>query len=146
MMGGAARVVVADDDPDDLVRLRSILEVAGFRVSLAGDGRTALRRIRAERPRLALIDLTLPVVDGWGVLEALAGLDRGPRVIVMSDKTGDHHVGRVFELGASAYLAEPFSADALVRVCREVLARSAEQDERHRWESLGALISRRASG
>ena len=66
------KVLIVDDEPDILLMLRVNLEAEGYQTALAADGETALRRIADERPDLILLDVMMPVMDGWGVLEALA--------------------------------------------------------------------------
>ena len=66
-----ASVLVVDDEPDILLLHRLNLEAAGHRVVLAADGITALERIAEERPDVVVLDVMMPVLDGWGVLERL---------------------------------------------------------------------------
>ena len=64
-------VLAVDDDPDLLLLLRSMVEGDGYRAILASDGRMALERIAEEEPDVICLDLMMPVMDGWGVLEEL---------------------------------------------------------------------------
>ena len=68
----------------------------------------ALERISADEPDVICLDLMMPVMDGWGVLEELNGRDDPPPVIVLSAKTADEDILRALELGASAYVFKPF--------------------------------------
>ena len=81
-------VLIVDDEPDVLLILRLNLEAAGLDMSLAADGVTALRRIERERPDIVLLDLMLPVLDGWAVLSELGNRTDVPPVIVCSAKQG----------------------------------------------------------
>jgi len=101
-----------------------ILADEGFDPALAADGETALRRIDEEQPDVVLLDIMMPVLDGWFVLAELAGRVRRPRVIVCSAKTAEADVSRALELGADEYVRKPWEADALVATIRSVLARS----------------------
>lgn len=124
-MHGRPKVLIVDDEPDVLLTLRMILEAEGFEPSLAADGETALRRIDDEHPDLVLLDIMMPVLDGWFVLAELAGRPRRPCVIVCSAKSSDGDRLRARELGADEYVTKPFEPDDLVAVIRNVLARSA---------------------
>lgn len=114
-------VLIVEDEPDMLLLLRLTLEDAGFDTCLAADGETALRRIDAERPDLVLLDLMLPVLDGWGVLAELATRSAGPPVVICSATDGRRERTRAAELGAAAFVSKPFEVDDLVRVLRETL-------------------------
>ena len=72
-MSSKPKVLIVDDEPDVLLTLRMILESEGFDPSLAADGETALRRIDEERPDLVVLDIMMPVLDGWFVLAELGG-------------------------------------------------------------------------
>ena len=64
-------ILVVDDDDDFREALGEVLSEAGYPVEQAGDGEAALRRIAAEKPGLVLLDLKMPVLDGWGVVERM---------------------------------------------------------------------------
>jgi len=122
-MSTRPRVLIVDDEPDVLLTLRMILEAEGFDTALAADGETALRRIDDEQPDVVLLDLMMPVLDGWYVLAELAGRTRRPRVVVCSAKTATADQQRARDLGADEYLTKPFDPDRLVTVICGVLAR-----------------------
>jgi DNA-binding response OmpR family regulator len=114
-------VLAVDDDPDLLLLLRSTVEGDGYRAILASDGVMALERIAQESPDVICLDLMMPVMDGWGVLEELSGHADPPPVIVLSAKTADEDIIRAFELGASAYVFKPFDPSRLVDTIRSIL-------------------------
>lgn len=118
-------VLIVDDEPDVLLTLRVMLEASGFEPALAADGETALRRIDAEHPAVVLLDIMMPVLDGWFVLAELAGRSKRPKVIVCSAKSADADKARADELGADAYVVKPWDPEALVQTIHEVLARHA---------------------
>ncbi|MGZ4796739.1 MAG: response regulator transcription factor [Acidimicrobiia bacterium] len=117
------KVLIVDDEPDVLLTLRMILEAEGFDPLLAADGETALRRVDEERPALVVLDIMMPVLDGWFVLAELGGRPVRPRVVVCSAKSGDNDRNRAKELGADEYVTKPFEPDDLVAVIRDVLKR-----------------------
>jgi two-component system response regulator RegX3 len=116
-------VMIVEDEPDVLLVLRISLEAAGFDTTLAADGVTALRRIQLEKPDLVLLDLMLPVMDGWGVLAELSTNADAPPVIVCTAKRGPRDVARAQELGAAEYVTKPFDVEHLTALIGEVLER-----------------------
>jgi DNA-binding response OmpR family regulator len=114
-----------DDEPDVLLTLRMILESEGFEPSLAADGETALRRIDEEHPDLVVLDIMMPVLDGWFVLAELAGRPKRPGIVVCSAKSSETDRQRAHELQADEYVTKPFEPDDLVDIIRDVLTRKA---------------------
>ncbi len=121
-MAGKSKILIVDDEPDVLLTLRMILESEGFDAILAADGETALRRIDEEHPDLVVLDIMMPVLDGWFVLAELAGRSRRPMVIVCSAKSAVADVARARDLGAADYVTKPWDADDLLRRIRDRLA------------------------
>jgi DNA-binding response OmpR family regulator len=122
-----------DDEPDILLMLRVNLEGEGFSTALAGDGETALRRIEEERPDVVLLDVMMPVMDGWGVLQRLHRMDPRPRILVLSAKSGSRDVVKAYEMGADEYVTKPFDPDDLIKAIDMLLAMDlAALDERRR--------------
>jgi class 3 adenylate cyclase len=107
-----ARLLVADDNKVNRLLLGRTLELQGHRVSSADNGRRALEMLRTEGFDLLLLDLEMPELDGFGVLETLArdpafAEVRDVPVIVTSSLEGVAHVARCIELGADDYLHKP---------------------------------------
>jgi DNA-binding response OmpR family regulator len=127
---GKPKVLIVDDEPDVLLTMRMILEAEGFEPALAADGETALRRIDDEQPHVVLLDIMMPVLDGWFVLAELAGRPRRPQVIVCSAKSSDVDKTRAFDLGADEYVTKPYEPDDLVRTIRETIARGSKRPAR----------------
>jgi DNA-binding response OmpR family regulator len=132
-------VLIVDDEPDILLMLRVNLEADGFETALAADGETALRRIEEERFDLVLLDVMMPVMDGWGVLQGLSADAAAPRVIVVSAKSADRDVARALHGGAADYVTKPFSPVDLSDLIHKVVGYSAEQLAAHRRTRLGQL-------
>lgn len=104
-----ARLLVADDNKVNRLLLGRTLELQGHRVSSASNGREALDMLRAEPFELLLLDLEMPELDGFALLELIAAdaeLREVP-VIVTSSLEGVAHVARCIELGADDYLHKP---------------------------------------
>ena len=111
-MAESARLLVADDNKVNRLLLQRSLELQGHRVALAENGRIALERLRVEAFDLLLLDIEMPEMDGFAVLEALKA-DRTLRdlpVIVTSSVEGVTNIVRCIELGAEDYLPKPLNA------------------------------------
>jgi two-component system OmpR family response regulator len=124
------RVLIVEDDPDLLVVLRVNLTAMGVEPILAGDGRTAISRIQSERPDAVVLDVMLPGIDGWSVLEDLHAMGDPVPIVVCSAKKDIEDMERARELGASGYVIKPFDIDRLVDAVMEALGRSRRVE---RW-------------
>ena len=118
----ATTVLVVDDEPQVVWMLRFSLEAEGYQTLAARDGRAALDEIRRHRPPLMLLDIMMPVMDGWSVLEEIGTLpeEERPRVVVVSARTSMRDRDKATELGADAFVAKPFNIDDLLAVLREL--------------------------
>lgn len=118
--GESPLVLVVDDD--DAIRrlLEALLGSAGYRVRAAADGQAGLEAIGEARPALVLLDLTLPKLDGWQVLDRLhADGDATPVVLL----TGHRHLAqRAHRAGATAALLKPFDVDELLDLVERLVA------------------------
>jgi two-component system OmpR family response regulator/two-component system alkaline phosphatase synthesis response regulator PhoP len=112
--------MIVDDEPDILLMLRFALDSAGFDTVLASDGATALRRIEEEQPDVVLLDVMMPILDGWSTLERIRSRPRSPKVIVVTAKRSAADAVRAYELGAVKYVTKPFDPQALVDTIRSV--------------------------
>jgi len=133
------KVLIVDDEPDILLMLRIDFEAEGYETLLAADGDTALRRIGEERPDVVLLDVMMPVIDGWGVLRRLSEMGNPTRVVVLSAKAADHDAAKALELGALEYVTKPFDAIALLLTVNHVLVSSAADLEAGRQRRLQQL-------
>jgi DNA-binding response OmpR family regulator len=128
-MAEKARVLVADDNPDILFLLRTNLDAAGFETITVTDGEMALRAIEEQRPDVLLLDLMMPVLDGWGVLERLEAEGSDLPIIVVSASDSAVNIQRATELGATGYVTKPFNLRGLIDMIRGVLGPGAEGPE-----------------
>jgi len=134
-----SRILIVDDEPDILLMLRLNLEADGHEVLMAADGEKALERIDAEEPELVVLDVMMPVLDGWGVLEQLQRRDDAPPVVVVSAKTGGDDVAQAIRLGACDYITKPFDPERLSVALFETLSRTQEEREAYRQAIVGRL-------
>ncbi|MFF0479960.1 response regulator transcription factor [Streptomyces sp. NPDC004435] len=110
------RLLVVEDDPDLALALRVLLTRSGYDVSLAADGREGLRLLFAERPALMVLDLRLPELDGWEVLDRTRDMSDLPVLVLSGLGELDDRV-RGLRSGADDYLVKPFAqAELLARI------------------------------
>ena len=118
-----SRVLIVEDDGALRASLRSILVGAGHEVRTAADGAAAARELASGEYVVVLLDIGLPFVDGWRILENLEGASI-PSVIVISARGEEEDKVRALDLGADDYLAKPFGAEELLARIRAVLRRA----------------------
>jgi two-component system, OmpR family, response regulator len=121
------RVLVVDDEPN----IRDLVEVAlrfhGFEVTTAATGEEALTRARDDRPRLIVLDVMLPDLDGFEVCRRLRGRGDETPVIFLTARDTPTDTVTGLTLGGDDYVTKPFSVDALVARVRAVLRRSGRE-------------------
>jgi CheY-like chemotaxis protein len=110
----AARVLVVDDDPSILDTVSSILEGEGHQVAAASGGEEALSMARAWHPTLVLLDMRMPIMDGWAVAKSLR--DSGSRVPIVVMTAAENASRWADEIGAAGHLDKPFGLDELLAV------------------------------
>ena len=122
----AQRILVVDDDRQIVRLLRASLEQAGYQVSVAYNGETALHVLRREPPDLVVLDLMLPDRDGWDVTRVMRGdTDLADTPVIMLTARVEHHDRVVgLELGADDYVTKPFHPGELLARIRAVLRRT----------------------
>ncbi len=121
-LGKSPVVLVVDDDPDILEALSEILEAEGFDIRRARNGKEALERLEPEPPQLILLDLMMPVMDGWEFSQRMREIPHAAKipVIVLS---ADRNVGsKARDIGAVGHLAKPFELNDLLEMVRGSLA------------------------
>ncbi len=118
-----APILVVDDDPKIVTLVRTYLERERYPVVTAADGKSALRAIEEHQPRLVVLDLMLPELDGLSVIRRARALGETP-ILVLSARgsTGDRILG--LSEGADDYLPKPFSPAELVVRVRTILRRT----------------------
>jgi two-component system cell cycle response regulator DivK len=120
-----ARVLLVDDDRDTRVVFRTILEHYGFEVLEAGEGREALRVARQQIPHLVLLDLSLPVLDGWEVARTLKGESRTSSIpiVAFSAHALESARRRALEAGCDSFLVKPILPREVVQEVQRLLGR-----------------------
>lgn len=114
------KILVVDDDPDLVHALRLRLRANDYEIATAGDGYSAIATAQKERPDLIVLDLGLPVGDGFVVLERLQKSDAlsGVPVIVLSARDPQTNEARALQAGAAAFFQKPADNEELLNVIR----------------------------
>jgi CheY-like chemotaxis protein len=113
------RVLIVEDNPAIRTTLRDVLELEGYAVQTARNGAEGLALLTAACPDLLVLDLMMPVVDGWAVLEQRRAQTVCPQVPVLLLSASRETVTTAEQQGVSAYLEKPFDLDTfLAQVAR----------------------------
>jgi DNA-binding response OmpR family regulator len=118
------RILIADDEPNILISLEFLMKREGHEVLLARDGGEALDLVRRERPALVLLDVMMPVMNGFEVCAALKGDDalKATKVLMLTAKGRETDIAKGLAMGADAYMTKPFSTRELAERVRALLA------------------------
>jgi two-component system, OmpR family, KDP operon response regulator KdpE len=121
------RILLVDDDPDLLRALRLRLRANNYEVTTASDGYAAIAAAQKERPALIILDLGLPVGDGFVVLNRLQNSDAlsGVPVIVLSARDPQNNEEKALKAGAAAFFQKPADNDELLNVIRASIGPAA---------------------
>jgi DNA-binding response OmpR family regulator len=123
----AAPILIAEDDADVRRLIGGLLERAGHRVIQAADGREALRLLYARRPALVVLDVTMPALDGWQVLERIREVSDLP-VLMLTAEGEELNRVRGLRAGADDYVAKPFGRLELLARVEALLRRAGGRD------------------
>jgi len=117
------RVLIVDDEPSIVISLEFLLKRAGYDVAVARDGEAGLAAIRDSRPDLVVLDVMMPKLDGFGVLEAVRAdpAVQATPILLLTAKGREADRKKGLGLGADAYLAKPFSTHELVAKVQDLL-------------------------
>jgi len=117
-VNGSGSVLVVDDEPQVAWVLRFTLEHEGYRTFTASNGVEALEELEKHHPKLMVLDLMMPEMDGWAVLKEMMKLPVGerPRVVIVSALTGPDDKVKATALGADAFVPKPFDVEELIGV------------------------------
>jgi two-component system chemotaxis response regulator CheY len=129
-MGDAVRVLIVDDEPAIRHAVEAALSDEGYEVGTAADGAAALASIDDEKPDAILLDLRMPVMDGYAFLDAYLRRP-GPRAAVIVCSTG-YQPSSAIQMGAAAFLRKPFDIDELIRLIDKLGAAQTPQPNARR--------------
>ncbi len=116
-------ILLVDDDPHVLDFISELLEGDGFRCVRMSSGQRVLELLEAEPIRLVILDLLMPRMDGWQVLEAMKAQKLTQRipVLIVSAVPSETSKKKALDLGARDYILKPFSVDRFQRAVRGAL-------------------------
>jgi DNA-binding response OmpR family regulator len=117
------RVLIADDEPTIVLSLEFLMKQSGYEIRVARDGEEALQAVREWKPDLVLLDVMLPLRDGFEVCQKIRedAETASTRVIMITAKGREVEVAKGLAVGADAYVTKPFSTKELVAQVRETL-------------------------
>lgn len=123
----ANKVLIVDDDTNIVELIRLYLEKENFDVVAAYNGQSAVELFKSEAPSLVILDLMLPIMDGWQVCREIRRISNIPIIMLTAKgETFDKVLG--LELGADDYMVKPFDTKELVARVKAVLRRSETKD------------------
>ena len=131
----AISVLVVEDDPNIRELLQLYLEKDGYAVTLASDGGQGLAKFRAIKPNLVLLDVMMPVMDGWAVCKAIRAEDNTPVIMLTAKGETDDKVTGL-KAGADDYITKPFEMKELLARIEAVLRRTDRGAEENKSRRL----------
>ncbi len=122
------KILIADDDENICELLRLYLEKDGFSTIVANDGGQAVAKVQMNNPDLILLDIMMPVLDGWQVCREIRKTSNVPIIMLTAKgETFDKVLG--LELGADDYITKPFDTKEVVARIKAVLRRMGDTDK-----------------
>jgi len=135
-MTAVPKVLIVEDDEVIAQGMARHLGAAGFDAVWVGNGEQGLARLRYEQPDVCVLDLMLPGLDGWKLIETIRAEGIGTPIVVVSARGTEHDRVHALEIGADDYLVKPFSMKELVARVRAAARRGARRDEAPRGEPI----------
>jgi DNA-binding response OmpR family regulator len=115
-------ILIVDDDRELSDGLRFVLERQGFRVIQASDGVQGKTAIYNQRPDLVILDMMMPRMGGYPVLEHFKGKSDAPPIIMITANEGSRHKAYAEYLGVMDYLRKPFATERLLEAVQKALS------------------------
>jgi len=114
------KILIVDDEEDIVTNLEAFLEEEGYETLTAREGETALKKIEEEKPNLVLLDLNIPKMSGFQILERIKPRETGLKVLIFSGVATEEDKARALALGALGLLTKPIQIDALLQEIEKV--------------------------
>jgi two-component system OmpR family response regulator len=133
------KVLIADDEQPILQLLETNLGLEGYETRTACNGREALEAIKSFGPNVVLLDVMMPVMDGWEVLRYVTGAKLDVRVILVTAKVHEDDRLMGWGLGCDGYITKPFDLDELLARVADVAAADATTAAARRSAALREL-------
>ena len=122
-------ILVVDDDREMVDAMRAVLERQGYQVIQAHDGHQAKQAVYNQRPDLMILDMMMPRMGGYPVLEHFKGKADAPPIIMITANEGSRHKAYAEYLGVIDYIRKPFAMERLVETVNKALNPQPESDE-----------------
>jgi DNA-binding response OmpR family regulator len=122
----AKKILIADDEPNIVISLEYLLRREGYDIVIAKNGAEALAQIRAERPDMAILDVMMPLRNGFEVCQDLRQDNefKDLRIMMLTAKGRDTEVSKGLGLGADVYMTKPFSTKELIAKVKTLIDRA----------------------
>lgn len=140
-----ARILIIEDNSELAAGIRHNLEIEGYAVDVALDGKSGLDKVRAEAPDLVILDLMLPGMHGFDVLEAIRKESHRTQVLILSARGDEADVVRGFRLDADQYVTKPFRLLELLERVKSMLRRAELRADVPRTIEFGDVVIDTAS-
>ena len=121
-MADQKTILIVDDDRELVEGLRSLLERQGFRVLQARNGQEGKSMIYQHRPDLVILDMMMPRMGGYPVLEHFRGKADAPPIIMITANEGSRHKAYAEYLGVVEYIRKPFAAEKLLEAVQKAFS------------------------
>jgi two-component system alkaline phosphatase synthesis response regulator PhoP len=131
-----ARVLIVEDDDVVAKAMSSHLDAAGYDPLVVARGELGLARLRYDRPDVCVLDLMLPELDGWRLIETARAEGIGTPIVVVSARGTEHDRVHALEIGADDYLVKPFSMKELVARVGAAARRGVRPAEEQRGDAI----------
>src|SRR5262245_29496502 len=118
-------ILIVDDDHELVDGLRMVLERQGYRIIRASDGHQGKQAIYQQRPDLVILDMMMPRMGGYPVLEHFKGKPDAPPIIMITANEGSRHKAYAEYLGVIDYIRKPFAMERLVEAVNRAMNPSA---------------------
>jgi len=121
------RILIVDDEPSIIVPLQFLMQQNGFETSVAFTGEEAMETIAEKTPDLIILDIMLPIIDGYEVCQRVRENPQwnNIRIILLSALGGDANVAKGMVLGADAYITKPYSNEEVTEKVKGLLKQKA---------------------
>src|SRR3989441_13077151 len=130
------KVLIVEDDEVIAQGMARHLGAAGFDATWVPNGDQGLARLRYEKPDACVLDLMLPGLDGWKLIETARSEGIGTPIVVVSARGTEHDRVHALEIGADDYLVKPFSMNELVARVRAASRRALRRDDAQRGDPI----------
>ena len=135
----AELIMIVDDEVGVRELLRDTLKIAGFETVEADNGMSALTVLRSHKPELIIIDINMPLMDGFELVERLRGTGDLVPVLMLTARNDQQDISRGLRIGADDYVVKPFGLEELILRVKAILRRSKKSDDIARTLKCGPI-------